>query len=52
LPRRAALPVVEFIEGFPFLVARIERIAEPQATGPDVEARVMKLKERALRRCV
>ncbi len=40
--------VVEFIEGFPFLVARIERIAEPQATGPDVEARVMKLKERAL----
>jgi ATP-dependent Lon protease len=40
--------IVEFIEGFPFLVARIERIAEPQATGPDVEARVMKLKERAL----
>ena len=40
--------VVEFVEGFPFLVARIERIAEPQATGPDVEARVLKLKERAL----
>ncbi len=39
---------VEFIEGFPFLVARIERIAEPQAAGADVEARVMKLKERAL----
>jgi ATP-dependent Lon protease len=40
--------IVEFVEGFPFLVARIERIAEPQATGPDVEARVLKLKERAL----
>jgi ATP-dependent Lon protease len=40
--------VVEFIEGFPFLVARIERIEEPKAAGPEVDARVMKLKERAL----
>ncbi len=40
--------VVEYVEGFPFLVARIERLAEPLASGQEVDARVMKLKERAL----
>jgi len=38
----------EFLEGYPFLAARIERIAEPPAEGPGIEALVMKLKERAL----
>src|SRR5258706_7890505 len=40
--------VVEYVEGFPFLVARIERLAEPLASGQEVDAHVMKLKERAL----
>jgi len=39
--------VIEFLEGYPFLVARVERIAEPEARGTDVEARFMQLKERA-----
>jgi ATP-dependent Lon protease len=40
--------IVEFLEGQPFLAARVERIAEPETTGPEVEARHMQLKERAL----
>ncbi len=40
--------VIELVEGYPFLVARIERIDEPPAKGQEIEARVMKLKERAL----
>jgi ATP-dependent Lon protease len=40
--------IIELVEGYPFLVARVERIAEPQATGTEVEARMMKLRERAL----
>jgi ATP-dependent Lon protease len=40
--------VVEFLEEQPFLAARIERIAEPETTGAEVEARFMQLKERAL----
>ena len=40
--------IVEFLEGQPFLAARVERIAEPEATGTEVEARHMQLKERAL----
>jgi ATP-dependent Lon protease len=39
--------VVEFLEGYPFMAARIERIAEPQASGPEIEARVHQLRERA-----
>jgi len=40
--------VVEFLEEQSFLAARIERIAEPETTGAEVEARFMQLKERAL----
>jgi len=40
--------IVEFLEEQPFLAARIERIAEPETTGAEVEARFMQLKERAL----
>ncbi|HUN46841.1 MAG TPA: endopeptidase La [Stellaceae bacterium] len=39
--------VVEFLTGYPFLAARIERIEEPAETGPEVEARFIQLKERA-----
>jgi len=39
--------VVEFLPGYPFLVARIERIAEPQSTGAEIDARMEQLKERA-----
>jgi ATP-dependent Lon protease len=40
--------ILELLEGYPFLVARVERIAEPDAAGTEVEARMMKLRERAL----
>ena len=40
--------IVEFLEGYPFLAARVERIAEPGSIGTEVEARLMQLKERAL----
>ena len=40
--------IVEFLEGHPFLAARVERVAEPETTGAEVEARQLQLKERAL----
>ncbi|MGP1676118.1 MAG: endopeptidase La [Burkholderiales bacterium] len=40
--------VVELLEGYPFLVARVARIEEPDATGKEIEARFMQLRERAL----
>ena len=40
--------LVELLEGYPFLVARIARIEEPEAAGTEIEARFMQLKERAL----
>jgi len=40
--------IVEFLEGYPFLVARIEAITEPEATGSEIEARMLQLKERAI----
>ena len=40
--------VVELLEGYPFLVARVDRIEEPDGTGKEIEARFMQLKERAL----
>src|SRR5215469_8779969 len=40
--------IIEFLEGYPFLAARVERVAEPETTGAEVEARHMQLKERAL----
>ena len=40
--------VIELIEGFPFQVARIERLDEPEARGTEVEAQFHALKQRAL----
>jgi ATP-dependent Lon protease len=40
--------IVEFVEGYPFLAARIDRIAEPDARGAEIEARMHQLKARAL----
>jgi ATP-dependent Lon protease len=39
--------VTSFIEGQPFLAARTEVIPEPEASGPEIEARVLQLKQRA-----
>jgi ATP-dependent Lon protease len=39
--------ILELLPGYPFMVARIERIAEAAAQGAEVEARVVKLRERA-----
>jgi ATP-dependent Lon protease len=40
--------VLEFLEGHPFLVARVERIELPAEAGRETEARLMQLKERAV----
>src|SRR5690554_3287027 len=40
--------IVEFLEGYPFLVARIDRIPEPEAAGPEIEARLHQLRQRAV----
>jgi ATP-dependent Lon protease len=39
--------VIEFLEGHPFMAARVEHISEPEAVGTDVEASFLQLKERA-----
>src|SRR5260221_13470802 len=41
--------VVEYLEGYPFMVARIGRIEDPEAAGKEIEARFVQLKERALK---
>jgi ATP-dependent Lon protease len=40
--------VREFVPGHPFLAARVERIEEPEAQTPEIEARLVALKERAM----
>ncbi|MGZ4968783.1 MAG: endopeptidase La [Methylobacter sp.] len=40
--------VQEFLPGYPFLVARIDRYEEPETSSKDVEARVITLKQKAL----
>ncbi|MGH8645145.1 MAG: endopeptidase La, partial [Gammaproteobacteria bacterium] len=39
--------ITQFIDGYPFLVGRIERIEEPAQTSREIEARMLQLKERA-----
>jgi ATP-dependent Lon protease len=39
--------VGEFLSGYPFLAARIEPLAEDEATGTEIEARMLQLKEQA-----
>ena len=40
--------VVEFLSGWPFLVARVIRVAEPKTHSPEVEARMLHLRGQAL----
>jgi ATP-dependent Lon protease len=39
--------VIEFLDGHPFLVARVEPIAEPTTMGTEIEARLLQLRQRA-----
>jgi ATP-dependent Lon protease len=40
--------VLEFLEGWPFLVARIELISEDSDSKPEIEARFLQLKQQAI----
>jgi ATP-dependent Lon protease len=39
--------IVEFLEGYPFLVARVVRLSESEAQSPQIAARVLVLKQQA-----
>ena len=40
--------VVEFLGGYPYLVARVNRIEEPEVSGPEIEARFLNLQRQAI----
>jgi ATP-dependent Lon protease len=40
--------VIEFLDGWPFLVARVLRIPEPQPSAPEIEARFLHLQSQAV----
>jgi ATP-dependent Lon protease len=40
--------VIEFLDGWPFLVARVLRIPEPSPSAPEIEARFLHLQNQAL----
>ena len=40
--------IVEFLDGWPFLVARVEEIEEPQTGTPEAEARLLNLRQQAV----
>ena len=40
--------VLEFLEGWPFLVGRVAIVAPADETGPEIEARFLQLKEKAV----
>jgi ATP-dependent Lon protease len=40
--------IVEFLEGWPFLVARVRRLDEPETHGAEIEARLLHLRQQAL----
>ncbi|MEI9988669.1 MAG: endopeptidase La [Rhizomicrobium sp.] len=40
--------VTEFLDGWPFMAARVLRLPEPQATSSDIEARFVLLKQQAI----
>jgi ATP-dependent Lon protease len=40
--------VLEFLEGWPFLVARVVRVPEPESKSPEIEARFLNLKRQAV----
>ncbi len=40
--------VLQFLDGWPFVVARVQRIEEVEPKGPEIEARALQVKERAI----
>jgi ATP-dependent Lon protease len=40
--------VLQFLEGWPFLVARVAYVEPPEESGPEIEARFLQLKSRAV----
>src|SRR5438105_1274133 len=40
--------IIEFLDGYPFLVARIERLAEPEESNTEIDARLLNLRNQAL----
>jgi ATP-dependent Lon protease len=40
--------VIEFLGGFPYLVARVSRIEEPEVAGSEIEARFLNLQRQAI----
>jgi ATP-dependent Lon protease len=40
--------ITEFLDGYPFLVARVERLAEPEEASTEVDARLLNLRNQAL----
>ena len=40
--------VLEFLDGWPFMVARVELISEPETAGTEIEARFINLRQQAL----
>ena len=40
--------IVEYLSGWPFLVARVQRIAEPEVRTPEIEARFVNIKAQAI----
>jgi len=40
--------IVDFIGGYPYLVARVHRIEEPEVRGPEIEARFLNLQRQAI----
>ena len=40
--------VLQFLEGYPFTVARVEFIEQPDQTDPDIEGRALNLRQRAV----
>ncbi len=45
---QARFRVLEFLDGWPFLVARVTMVETREDAGPDIEARFLQLKERAI----
>jgi len=40
--------VLDFVEGYPFLAARVERVAEPESDSKDIAARLINLRNQAI----
>ena len=40
--------ILDFLDGYPFLVARVERVAEPEVSTKNIEARMLNLRNQAV----